>query len=102
MKGIIDRLARSERIGGIIFSFVLFALQVLLTGRARRLPAFSNRVAEKDLTVQIRLKDGSRGRYYISKGGAISSEPGIHASPDVSVVFGNVRVALNMLVPPRD
>ncbi|MGD0663554.1 MAG: molybdopterin-dependent oxidoreductase [Syntrophorhabdales bacterium] len=35
-------------------------------------------------------------------GGEVSSRGGIHAAPDVTVIFGSSRCALSVLVPPRD
>jgi trimethylamine-N-oxide reductase (cytochrome c) len=102
MKAIINSLAKSERIGGALFSLVLAALQMMIERKASRFPVFQKRLAEKDLVVQIKLKDNSRGRIYTFKEGKVTSKPGIDPSPDVTVVLGNARVALDILVPPRD
>ena len=69
---------------------------------ARRFPFFKTRLKEKNLTAQLKLKDNSRGRYFTIRDGSVISRSGIHAAPDVTVIFGNARVALDMLVPPRD
>ena len=102
MKTIFNALARSEAMANLIFAFLLLGLHLLLKLTARRYGFFRDRLKEKNLIVQIRLKDNSRGRYYTLRDGRVSGAAGIHASPDVTIFFGNVRVALDMMVPPRD
>ncbi len=102
MKSLIDKLARREALARFFFFGVLLVLEKVLKRTVKRFPSFRERLREKDLSVQIRLKDNSLGRYYVLKGGKVSSERRIHRNPDVTVIFGDTRLALNMLVPPRD
>ena len=102
MNAIVSRLAKSKIIADLMFSLLLFGLYWMFDRTAAKHPFFSERLREKDLTVQIRLKDRSRGRYYVVRGGEVSSRGGIHAAPDVTVIFGSSRCALSVLVPPRD
>ncbi|MGA2109806.1 MAG: molybdopterin-dependent oxidoreductase [Syntrophorhabdales bacterium] len=85
-----------------MFSLLLFGLYWMFDRTAGKHPFFRARLREKDVVVQIRLKDRSRGRYYVVKGGEVSSRGGMHAAPDVTVLFGSSRCALSVLVPPRD
>jgi molybdopterin guanine dinucleotide-containing S/N-oxide reductase-like protein len=87
---------------GAVFSFVLFALAAMLRLTARKFPSFAARLKERDLTVQIRLQDNSKGRYYSLKDGVIESKAGIRPAPDVDIFFASVTVALDLLLPPRD
>jgi trimethylamine-N-oxide reductase (cytochrome c) len=102
MKSLINTLAKSRVLADLIFSIVLFAIKMLFGLKARRFPILKNRLKEKNLTVQIKLKDNSRGRYFSFRDGKIISKSGIHASPDVNMLFGSARVALDILIPPRD
>jgi trimethylamine-N-oxide reductase (cytochrome c) len=102
MNAIVSRLAKSKIIADLMFSLLLFGLYWMFDRTAAKHPFFSERLREKDLTVQIRLKDRSRSRYYVVTGGEVSSRGGIHAAPDVTVIFGSSRCALSVLVPPRD
>jgi molybdopterin guanine dinucleotide-containing S/N-oxide reductase-like protein len=102
LKSIINSLARSEVMGNLIFSFVLLGLRLALGFTALRFPSFRARLGERDLIVQIKLMDNSRGRHFTLKHGQITSRRGIHHNPDVTLLFGNARIAVNMLVPPRD
>ncbi|MCL4488697.1 MAG: molybdopterin-dependent oxidoreductase [Chloroflexi bacterium] len=86
----------------MVFSMLLLGLKLMLGLTAARYPFFKNRLKEKNLTAQIKLKDNSRGRYFTLKDGRITSRGGIHVAPDVTINFGNVHVALDVLVPPRD
>lgn len=102
MKSIMSTLVKSEALANLIFSILLLGIKLNLGLTAKRFPFFKNRLKEKNLTVQINLKDNSRGRYYVLKDGVVTSKSGIHPSPDINIIFGNVRVAFDMLVPPRD
>ncbi len=102
MKSIVKLLSKSDALANLIFSFVLLAMKMRLDSTARKFPIFKKRLGEKTLTAQLKLKDNSRGRYFSIKNGEVISRSGIHASPDVTVIFGDARVALDMLVPPRD
>ena len=102
MNAIASRLARSRTLADLMFSLLLFALYWMFERTAGKYPFFKARLGEKDLVVQIRLKDRSKGRYYVLKNGEVSSRSGMHPSPDVTVIFGSSRVALSVLVPPRD
>lgn len=95
-------IAKFEWLSNRIFSVLLFGIDIMLGRTARKFPEFAARLREKNLTVQIKLKDDSRGRYYTIKNGKVASQSGIHSNPDVAILFANVRVALDMLMPPRD
>ena len=102
MKAIVKVLAKSKALANLLFAVVLFGLRIALALTAAKDPSFKKRLRGKNLTVQIRLKDRSRGRYYTLRDGQILSRGGLHAAPDVVIVFGSAVVALDMLVPPRD
>ncbi|MGA7677971.1 MAG: molybdopterin-dependent oxidoreductase [Dehalococcoidia bacterium] len=85
-----------------MFSILLFGVKMLFWLTAMRFPFFKNRLKEKNLTVQIKLKDNSTGRYFTFQDGKVISKSGIHASPDVTMIFGDTRVAFDILIPPRD
>jgi molybdopterin guanine dinucleotide-containing S/N-oxide reductase-like protein len=102
VKSIVNLLAKSEALSKLIFSLVLLAMKMRLGSTARKYPFFRTRLKEKTLIAQLKLKDNSAGRYFTIKEGNVTSVNGIHASPDVTVIFGDARVALDMLVPPRD
>ncbi|UWG99120.1 molybdopterin-dependent oxidoreductase [Dehalobacter sp. DCM] len=84
------------------FGVLLFGLEKLLNLTAKKYPAFANRLKEKNMTVQIKLRDNSQGRYYVFRGGQVTSKSGIHPSPDVSMAFDNVALANRMMKLNRD
>ena len=57
MKSIVNILAKSQAVANLIFSIVLFGLKMLFGLTAMRFPTFKNRLKEKNLTFQIKLKD---------------------------------------------
>ncbi|MCZ7664628.1 MAG: molybdopterin-dependent oxidoreductase [Thermoleophilia bacterium] len=84
------------------FAMTLLGLDFLLKRAARRHPEFAARLREKDLTAQIMLRDGSQGRYFIIKRGAVSSKAGLHPRPDMAMVFDTAAVAVKLMKPKRD
>jgi molybdopterin guanine dinucleotide-containing S/N-oxide reductase-like protein len=102
MKSIVTALAKSQGLAKIIFSIILLGIKVQFAYKTMRFPFIKHRLKQMNLTVQLKLKDNSRGRYFIFVDGRIISKSGIHASPDVLLIFGNARVALDVLVSPRD
>ncbi|MDP9012431.1 MAG: molybdopterin-dependent oxidoreductase, partial [Pseudomonadota bacterium] len=85
-----------------ILRAILLALPLLMRRAARAHPAFRAMLREHDLVAQIRLKDGSIGRHFLIKSGAIKARPGLHARPDVTMVFKDVATALTMMSPTPD
>ncbi len=102
MKTLVKILAKSAALANILLFVVLYGVKIAFTAAAARDAAFKKRLAEKNLTVQFRLKDRTRGRYYSLRDGKLLSRGGIHLDPDVTIIFGSAMVALDLLVPPRD
>ena len=84
------------------FSLILLGLSWLLKLTAWRHASFRARLKEKDLVAQIKIADDSRGRYFIFKGGKLSSMAGVHSNPDVCLAFKDVDIAVSLLIPPVD
>jgi molybdopterin guanine dinucleotide-containing S/N-oxide reductase-like protein len=93
---------KSKTLSNLLFLLVLFVIRTLFWWTVIRFPFFKDRVKQKNFTVQIKLKDNSRGRYFTFQGGKIISKNGINHSSDVNMVFENAHLALEMLIPPRD
>ena len=74
MKSIVNILARSQVLSNLIFSIILLGIRVLFGLTAMRFRVIKNRLKEKNLTVQIKLKDNSRGRYFTFRDGRITSK----------------------------
>jgi molybdopterin guanine dinucleotide-containing S/N-oxide reductase-like protein len=81
-------------------SLILFALPWLLRIQAWRHKEFSKRLKEKNIIVQMKVADDSKGRFYIFNDGKIVSKTGIHSSPDVCISFKSETIANALLTPP--
>lgn len=68
MKSIVTALSKSQELANVIFSIALFGIKVQFACKATRFPVIKHRLKEKNLTVQIKLKDNSRGRYFTFRG----------------------------------
>jgi len=55
----------------------------------------------KDLTVQIRLKDNSVGRYYTFRQGTVRSKSGFHPNPDMTIIYNSAALAVRLMRPNR-
>ncbi len=83
-------------------SVLLYGLEKAIRLTAKRYPIYRERLKEKDLTVQLRLEDKSQGRYFIFKGGKVSSKGGIHLNPDVDIFYRDAITATELMKSERD
>ena len=68
----------SDRLHTIQFKIVTWGLGLVMQLQRLRFREIRERFAEHDLVAQVRLRDGSAGRYYVFKRGKVSSRRGIH------------------------
>lgn len=78
------------------FSVLLFGLLQALRFMARRHPSYARRLAEKNLTAQMRTADGAVERYFTFKDGKISSRRGLHPAPDITVTVANAALGMRL------
>lgn len=95
-------LLRCPVLAKMVFSIILFGLDLMLKRAVRKYPSFKHRLKEKNFTAQIKVKDNSRGRHFTFKNGNITSKAGIHPSPDVTIVYRNAYLAAKLMRPNRD
>jgi len=79
------------------FSLLLFGLLWKLRGKAKKSPAFRERLREQNFTLQIKTRDELHGRYYIFSGGEVFSKKGIHSQPDVALVWASKDLAFILM-----
>ena len=79
---------------------ILFGAAQLLKLAARRHPDFKERMKEHDFVAQIMTRDEEIGRWIAFKGGAITSGAGLHAKPDIKLMFKNAKIGAALLTPP--
>lgn len=79
---------------------ILFGLALLFRYAHFRNAEFRSRLENKNLRVQIRTQDGKFGRLYVFKDGRVSSQGGVHASAEFSLVFKTAEAAARLLMPP--
>lgn len=84
-----------------VLKIILVALPKVLNHTARRVPAFRERLRQRDLVAWIGLQDGSIGRLIELRAGRFRSRPGRAADADVSMMFKDVATALRSLLPNR-
>src|SRR4051812_41255275 len=81
-------------------SLILFGLSVMLKYTARRHKAFRARLKERNFVAQIMARDEECGRWYQFKDGHVTSRAGLHARPDVKLMFKNAATGASLLTPP--
>jgi trimethylamine-N-oxide reductase (cytochrome c) len=81
------------------FSALLYGIAPMLRAKARKYPAFARRLAEKDLTVQIRTFDGAVARHLTFAGGKVASARGLHPRPDVTIGVATAALGARLFVP---
>ena len=82
------------------FTVILTGLALLLKYRARTNKAFRRRLIEHDFVAQIKVMDGSAGRYFDFKNGRVISKPTIHPDPDVTMAFISAKLGARLMTPP--
>lgn len=85
---------------GAQFAATLFGLAQLLKIQARRYPAFSERLKQRNLVAQIMARDERAGRWFEFRDGRIFSRRGLHPKPDVTLAFKNAALGASLLMPP--
>ncbi len=86
----------------MLFRIILWGLYVLLRYTALRYPAFRARLAERNLTAQIKTWDDSVGRHFTFRDGKLASAGGVHPDPDICLSFKTAKLAASLLMPPID
>ena len=71
---------------------ILFGAAQLLKHAARRHPKFKARVKEHNLVAQIMTRDEEIGRWYAFNDGVITTGAGLHAKPDIKLMFKNAKI----------
>ena len=79
---------------------ILFGAAQLLKHAARRHPKFKARVKEHNLVAQIMTRDEEIGRWYAFNDGVVTTGAGLHAKPDIKLMFKNAKIGAALLMPP--
>ena len=82
------------------FPIILFGAAQLLKRAAQRHPEFKARLKEHNLVAQIMARDEEIGRWFEFKDGKITSRAGLHAKPDIKLMFKNAEIGASLLTPP--
>ncbi|CAG4882747.1 Pyrogallol hydroxytransferase large subunit [Georgfuchsia toluolica] len=86
----------------MVLKTILFAIPHVLRRTANKYPEFQKEMRRYNCTVQIKLQDGSLGRYYTFSNGKVTTGAGLHAKPDVILQFRDIPIALTFLKPPMN
>lgn len=81
---------------------ILFALPKVMNLKASRLPAFSERLRQRDIVAWIGLQDESIGRLLEIRDGRFRARTGKASEAELTMTFRDVATALKMLSPNRD
>ncbi len=95
-------MSPSDRLRRLQFAALTWGLGMVMQVQRRRFREMRERLAEHDLVAQIRLRDGSAGRFFIFNGGRVSSKRGLHPHADVVMSFHDATLATRLLRPKRD
>jgi len=82
----------------VLFELLLWALSIALRVYHRRSPPLRALMRERDFVGQIRLKDGSRGRWYRFRNGLLTSGRGVVSEPDVLIQFKSAGLGVRLLL----
>jgi molybdopterin guanine dinucleotide-containing S/N-oxide reductase-like protein len=104
--GLVDQLltalCRFRTLAKWLGSLILWVIGLLFKLSAMFYPDFKERVREKNLTAQIKTRDGILARSFTFKKGKIRSRAGLHPKPDVIITYRSAALAVKLLIPWRD
>ena len=78
------------------FSVILYGLLQALRFMSRRHPAFARRLAERNLTAQMKTADSQVARYFSFDHGKIASGRGLHPKADITITVQNAEVGARL------
>lgn len=76
---------------------LMFSGLAIILRRNSTKPLIQAKLLDHNCAVQVRTQDNSVGRYFVFYGGAIFSQRGVLANPDVSLVWKDAAVATRAL-----
>ena len=82
------------------FPVILFGAAQLMKIAALRNADFKARLREHNLVAQIMARDEEIGRWIAINNGKITSGAGLHAKPDIKLMFKNAEIGASLLTPP--
>ena len=83
-------------------SLLLWGIPQAMRAAAKVYPAYADRLKERNLIAQFRLRDRPEGRWIQLDGGKVRTGKGLHAQPDLTIHFKNREIAEGFLTPPFD
>jgi trimethylamine-N-oxide reductase (cytochrome c) len=84
------------------FSLILYSLYWLLWLVSWLNSDFRKRLKERDLTIQIKTKDSTKGRWFSLHDGRIGTRAGLHTAPTITLIFETAKIGARLLTPPID
>jgi len=82
------------------FPIILFGAAQLMKIAALRSADFKARLREHNLVAQIMARDEEIGRWIELNNGKVTSGAGLHAKPDIKLMFKNAEIGASLLTPP--
>ena len=79
------------------FPVILFGAAQLMKMAALRNADFKARLREHNLVAQIMTRDEEIGRWIAIDNGKVRSGPGLHAKPDIRLMFKNAEIGASLL-----
>lgn len=76
----------------------LFSLDKLLNVLASTSPAFKTELETQDVTVQLKLRDNSYGRFLYFRNGYVTSKVGVFGDAEVDMIFENENIARRVML----
>lgn len=86
----------------MLFSFLLFVLNLKLRWASRTNPAFKSYIGTIRLRILIKTMDGKRGRLFIFDKGKVTSLSGANHACDAALVWTNAFTAFRVMLSGSD
>ena len=80
------------------FVGTMFAIDPLINTLAAAAPGFAKELEGVDTTVQLKLRDDTRGRFLTIRNGRVSGRNGVHPGAEVEMIFEDLAVARRVMM----
>lgn len=82
----------------VFFVGTLFMIDPLLNTLAGAVPAFARELEGRDMSVQLKIRNDTKGRQIFFRDGKVSGRSGVYSNADVEMIFENEKIARKVMM----
>ena len=80
------------------FVSTMFAIDPLINTLAKAVPGFQKELESVDTTVQLKIRDNSKGRFIYFRKGKVTGKNGVYPDAEVEMIFESEKIARKVMM----